>query len=100
MEPYQSSVAQSSFLIFGLTLGLLSYTAISLHNSDVHHVYRRATAIPSRLFYVLQSELALRQLLRFALRYFPLPLQALLALLPFFRGGHLGSDHLLLSFNA
>ena len=27
-------------------------------------------------------------------------LQALLALLPFFRGGHLGFDHLLLSFNA
>jgi hypothetical protein len=29
-----------------------------------------------------------------------LALQALLALLPFFRGGNLGSDHLLLSFNA
>lgn len=39
------------------------------HRSDVGHVYRRATALSSCLFYVLQSELALRQLLRFDLRY-------------------------------
>ena len=39
------------------------------HRSDVGHVYRRATALSSCLFYVLQSELALRQLLRFTFRY-------------------------------
>jgi hypothetical protein len=84
---YQSCVVLSFFLIFELTLGVLSRTVISLygrcvfrrhgnhnahgHRSAVRHVYRRAAAIPSRLFNVLQSELAHRQLLRFALRCVP-----------------------------
>lgn len=87
MEWCQSSVTPSSFLSFGLTLSVLSYTAVSLysrcvfrhlmqhdahsHPSDVRHVYRRAAAIPSGVLHVLQSELALCQLLRFALRCVP-----------------------------
>ena len=41
------------------------------HRSNVHHVYCRTTALSSCLFYILQSQLALRQFLRFALRYVP-----------------------------
>ena len=76
MEQCQSFVAPSSFRSLELTLDVLSYTPVSLHSrcvfrsygqhsahsqrSDVRHVYRRAATISSRLFYVLQSELALR----------------------------------------